>query len=166
MPPKDTTPQPTDAEREAMLAWTRALLHAQILAHSGDPGRVVLRRLSHAEYNNTIRDLTGIDFTPTREFPADGAAGEGFTNAGDGLVMNSVLLVKYLAAAKEIAAHLVLTPEGFRFSRAKTRRDWTDEAIARLKAAYAEADQGTDGGKPEIARYLRFARPARGAPRG
>ena len=43
----------------------------------GDPGPVVLRRLSNAEYNYTISDLTGLDLDPTREFPIDGAAGEG-----------------------------------------------------------------------------------------
>src|SRR5262249_54578013 len=40
-------------------------------------------------------------------------------------------------AAKDIAAHAVLLPDGFRLSPAKTRRDWTDEAVARLRAAYA-----------------------------
>ena len=44
-----------------------------------------LRRLSNAEFDYTIRDLTGVDLKPTREFPADGAAGEGFTNAAEAL---------------------------------------------------------------------------------
>src|SRR6185436_8944825 len=97
------------------------------------PGRVVVRRLSNAEFNNTVRDLTGIDLDPTKDFPADGAAGEGFTNAGDALVTSPTLLAKYLNAAKEIAAHAVLLPDGFRFSSSKTQRDWTDEATAALR---------------------------------
>ena len=51
--------------------------------------------------------------------------------------MSPTLLTKYLNAAKDIAAHAVLLPDGFRFSPAKTRRDWTDESVARLRAFYA-----------------------------
>ena len=84
MPPKEK-PQPTAEEKKRLLAWVRRFLDAEARAHSGDPGRVPLRRLSNAEYNYTIRDLTGVDLQPAREFPADGAAGEGFTNAAEAL---------------------------------------------------------------------------------
>ena len=87
MPPKKS-PQPSAEERTAIAAWSRAMLDAEARARAGDPGRVVVRRLSNAEYNNTVRDLTGFDLEPARDFPADGAAGEGFTNAGDALVMS------------------------------------------------------------------------------
>src|SRR5262249_58472627 len=98
------------------VAWVRAMLDTEARARAGDPGRVVVRRLSNAEYNNTVRDLTGVDLQPARDFPVDGAAGEGFTNAGDALVTSPTLLNKYLTAAKEIAAHAVLLSDGFRFS--------------------------------------------------
>src|SRR6476469_1183934 len=108
------------------------------LAGAGDPGPVVLRRLSNAEYTYTIRDLTGVDLQPAREFPADGAAGEGFTNAAEALSdISPALFAKYLNAAKAIADHAVLLPDGFRFSPADTRRDWTDEATAALRRFYA-----------------------------
>jgi hypothetical protein len=136
MPPKKS-PQPTPEERRTIAAWARAMLDVEARARAGDPGRVVVRRLSNAEYNNTIRDLTGVDLEPARDFPADGAAGEGFTNAGDALVMSPTLLGKYLNAAKEIAGHVVLLPDGFRFSPSKTQRDWTDEALAELRAFFA-----------------------------
>ena len=132
MPPKKSL-QPTAAEKGTLTAWVRAMLDAEARARSGDPGRVVVRRLSNAELNNTIRDLTGVDLEPARDFPADGAAGEGFTNAGDALVTSPTLLAKYLAAAKEVAAHAVLLPDGFRFSPSKTQRDWTDEATSALR---------------------------------
>ncbi len=145
MPPKKK-PQPTADERAALAAWTRAMLDAEARASAGDPGRVVVRRLSNAELDHTIRDLTGVDLDPARDFPADGAAGEGFTNAGDALVTSPALLAKYLASAKEVAAHLVLLPDGFRFSPAKTRRDWTDEAVAALQDVYKP--YGKDGALP------------------
>src|SRR5437870_13694870 len=102
------------------------------LAHAGDPGPVVLRRLSNAEYTYTLRDLTGVDaLDPAREFPVDGAAGEGFTNTGNALVMSPALVTKYLDAAKDVASHAVLLPDGFRFSPHSTRQDWTNERLTR-----------------------------------
>ena len=66
----------TAAERKRLIAWVGAFLDREARARTGDPGRVPLRRLSNAEYDCTIRDMTGVDLRPTREFPADGAAGE------------------------------------------------------------------------------------------
>ncbi|HLY76190.1 MAG TPA: DUF1592 domain-containing protein, partial [Planctomycetota bacterium] len=132
MPPKKS-PQPSAEERSTITSWVRAMLDVEARARAGDPGRVVVRRLSNAELNNTIRDLTGVDLEPARDFPADGAAGEGFTNSGDALVTSPTLLGKYLSAAKEVAGHAVLLPDGFRFSTSKTQRDWTDEATAALR---------------------------------
>ena len=132
MPPKKA-PQPTAGERQRLAAWVRGVLAAEARARAGDPGRVVVRRLSNAEYENTVRDLTGLDLRPAHDFPADGAAGEGFTNVGDALVTSPTTLARYLAAAKETAAHAVPLPEGFRFSPAKTARDWTDRGGRRAE---------------------------------
>ncbi|HTU16490.1 MAG TPA: DUF1592 domain-containing protein [Gemmataceae bacterium] len=137
MPPQKSR-QPSAEDRRRLLAWTRKMLAVEARTKGGDPGRVVVRRLSNTEYNNTLRDLTSVDLQPARDFPIDGAAGEGFTNAGDALATSATLLNKYLSAAKDIAAHAVLLPDGFRFSRAKTRRDWTDEVRNELRAFYAE----------------------------
>jgi len=137
MPPKGK-PQPTAEEKKQLLGWIRSFLDAEAKARAGDPGDVPLRRLSNAEYDNTIRDLTGVDLRPTREFPADGAAGEGFTNAAEALSdVSPALLTKYVNAAKEIADHAVFLRDGIRFSAGKTHRDWTDESIARLRQFYA-----------------------------
>src|SRR5262249_45063646 len=83
---------------------------------AGDPGIVLARRLSNAEYDYTIRDLTGVDIRPAREFPIDPANEAGFDNSGESLVMSPALLKKYLAAARLIADHVVLKPEGFVFA--------------------------------------------------
>src|SRR4051812_2920811 len=146
MPPKEK-PQPTAEERKRLVAWARGFLDAEARTRAGDPGHVPLRRLSNAEYDATVRDLTGVDLRPAREFPADGAAGEGFTNAAEGLAeMSPTLLNKYLTAAKGIADHAVLLPDGFRFLTGKTRRDWTDESLAELRKLFAEYT--TDGRLP------------------
>ena len=104
MPPADAE-QPTVDERARMQRWVGDYLAIEAQAHAGDPGRVILRRLSNAEYTHTLRDLTGVEtFDPAREFPADGAAGEGFTNTGGALVMSPALLNKYLDSAKDVAS--------------------------------------------------------------
>jgi hypothetical protein len=137
MPPRDK-PQPTAEERMRLVSWTRGFLDAEARARTGDPGRTLLRRLSNAEYDATIRDLTGVDLRPAREFPVDGAGGEGFTNAGESLgEISPALLSRYMAAAKEISNHAVLLPEGFRFSPSTNRRDWTEAATESLKKFYA-----------------------------
>ena len=126
------------AERSAIRGWVRACLDAEAAANAGDPGAVVMRRLTNVEYDNSVRDLTGVDLRPAREFPADAAAGEGFTNVGDALVMSPSMLDKYLAAAKGIAAHAVLLPDGFRFSEKTTRPDWSEEILTEIKRLYRE----------------------------
>ena len=130
MPPKKA-PQPSPERRQRLRGWVADYLKAEAFASAGDPGPVVLRRLGNAEYTYTLLDLTGVDLQPAREFPVDGAAGEGFTNTGNALVMSPALLSKYLDAGKKIADHAVLLPDGIRFSPGATRRDWTDEILAR-----------------------------------
>ena len=145
MPPEGK-PQPTVEERKQLIAWVRGFLDAEALARAGDPGPVLLRRLNNAEYTYTIRDLTGVDLDPAKEFPADGAAGEGFTNTGSGQAMSPALVQKYFDAGKEIAAHAVLLPDGFRFSRSTTRSDWTKETLAGIREIYRRHVETTDLG--------------------
>ncbi len=115
MPPKPV-PQPSDAARQQVIAWIKAVRMDQARRNAGDPGVVLARRLSNAEYNNTIRDLTGVDMQPTREFPVDPANPDGFDNSGESLSMSPALLKKYLQAAREVGDHMVLTPDGFDFA--------------------------------------------------
>ncbi len=161
MPPRGAK-QPSAAERERLQGWVHRYLKVEARASAGDPGPVVLRRLSNSEYTYTVRDLTNLgSLEPTREFPVDGAAGEGFMNTGSSLVMSPSLLTKYLDAGKEIASHAVLLPDGFRFSTRTTRRDWTDEAVGAIKAFYAQfADVE---GKIPLERYLAATLEERGA---
>ncbi len=171
MPPPDSE-QPSAAERESLDAWLKAFLAAEARAHAGDPGRVVLRRLNNAEYTHTIRDLAGVEsLDPAGEFPADGGAGEGFTNTGQSLVMSPSLVDKYLDAAKRVAAHTVLLPDSIAFSAGDSRRDFADDWLGRIKAFYGryagrlaaaqstvkdgvKLDMGTEGFLP-VERYVR-----------
>ena len=71
------------ARKLALLTeWIKSALKADDCGRTFDPGRVTIRRLNRAEYNNTIRDLIGIDFHPADDFPSDDV-GYGFDNIGD-----------------------------------------------------------------------------------
>ncbi len=136
MPPRDE-PQPTREESQRLRNWVRDYLLYEARQAAGDPGQVVLRRLSNAEYTYTLRDLTAVpELDPAREFPVDGAAGEGFTNTGDALVMSPSLVQKYLDAAKQVAEHAMLLPDGFRFTKNVTRRDRIDDLLEQVRGFY------------------------------
>ncbi|HBJ35918.1 MAG TPA: hypothetical protein DDZ51_14455 [Planctomycetaceae bacterium] len=136
MPPKDKPPL-TQSEKTILLQWIERFLDEAALETAGDPGSVILRRLSNAEYTHSIRDLTGVtSLEPAREFPADGAAGEGFTNASAALVMSPTMLNKYLDAAKAISKHVVLVPSGIEFSPSVSASDWANERLAAIRAFY------------------------------
>ena len=115
MPPK-VAPQPPAGVRQQVIDWVRSVRLTESRKNDGDPGPVMVRRLSNAEYNNSIRDLTGVDMRPTREFPVDPANTAGFDNSGESLTMSPALLNKYLQAAREVSDHMVLTPDGFDFA--------------------------------------------------
>ena len=100
MPPGDSE-QPTPEERQRIVAWLDRIPCESIARGRVHPGRVTIRRLNRAEYNNTIRDLFGVDFKPADDFPSDDV-GYGFDNIGDVLSLPPLLLEKYLAAAEKI----------------------------------------------------------------
>ena len=109
MPPDDK-PQPSDADRRAFLDSARAVFANYDRSAKPDPGRVTLRRLNRSEYNNTVRDLIGLDLQPAADFPGDDV-GYGFDNIGDVLSLSPVLMERYLDAAQAIAEQAMpLTP--------------------------------------------------------
>lgn len=109
MPPADKDPL-EDAERELLLGWLETKILAVNCNGPKDPGRVTIRRLNRAEYNNTVKDLLGIDFKPADDFPADDV-GYGFDNIGDVLTLPPLLFEKYLAAADKIVKAAIVDPD-------------------------------------------------------
>ena len=115
MPPAKAK-QPSKELRAKLLATIQQLLDQEARKLAGDPGVVLPRRLSNAEYDYTIRDLTGVDIQPAKSFPVDPASGEGFNNTGEALRMSPSLFKKYYAAAEQVADHLLIKPSGFEFA--------------------------------------------------
>jgi hypothetical protein len=106
MPP-EKKPRPSAEQIAKLETWIKSDVF-QIDPQNPDPGRVTVRRLNRAEYRNTIRDLTGVDYDTTQEFPPDDS-GHGFDNIADVLTLPPMLLEKYLDAAKEIVTRAVPT---------------------------------------------------------
>jgi hypothetical protein len=112
MPPDDHDRQPSDPERAALTDELQAVLKKMAAGdYPRSPGRPTVRRLNRTEYANTVRDLFGVDFQAGRDFPADGAGGEGFDNVGDSLFLQPSLMEKYLAAAKRIIGKIYADPK-------------------------------------------------------
>ena len=119
MPPKGA-PRPDAAELKAVIGWIeREFERADRLAKP-DPGRVTARRLNRAEYNNTVRDLLGVNFRPADDFPQDDS-GYGFDNIGDVLSLSPVLMEKYLNAAEKIARTAIFGVQQLKPSLARLR---------------------------------------------
>ncbi len=106
MPPSDSD-QPSMPDSEAFIARIEAIFEHANRTAKPDPGRVTVRRLNKVEYKNTVRDLLGVDFNPTENFPADDV-GHGFDNIGDVLTMSPLLMERYLEAAEAIATRVIL----------------------------------------------------------
>ena len=110
MPPAGL-PAPTKAQRDTLAGWIQTT--ASIAACSlHDPGHVTLRRLNRAEYNNTVRDLCGVDIHPADAFPNDDT-GYGFDNIGDVLSISPLLMEKYISAAEKVAHAAFENPDNF-----------------------------------------------------
>jgi hypothetical protein len=91
MPPK-SKPRPPANEVRALADWIRGGMGTTAA------GRVVLRRLNRVEYQNTVRDLLGVEVDLKELLPVDTSA-HGFDNIGEALHVSSFLMERYLEAA-------------------------------------------------------------------
>ncbi|MEI6873058.1 MAG: DUF1587 domain-containing protein, partial [Verrucomicrobiota bacterium] len=161
MPPEESKALPT-SEREDFLRWIDASLDAAALANAGDPGPVTLRRLTNAEFDYSIRDLTGVPFQLGKDFVPDGGGGEGFSNIGDALFVSPQQLDKVFAAARKIADHATIMPgSGIRFSPqrvgVRSPAKFKSDAEAVMSVWYQKVSMAMlpkDGEDLQVAKYI------------
>ncbi len=97
MPPEDE-PQPKPEETARVVDWiTKQMVAAELVRRDG---AIVLRRMNRTEYQNAIRDLTGVDFDVSA-FPQDPPAG-GFDNNAKALTISPLHLELYLEMAGDV----------------------------------------------------------------
>jgi hypothetical protein len=104
MPPRDH-PRPAEREFKAAIAALESALDAHAAAHP-NPGRTEsFRRLTRAEYQNTIRDLLALDINADSLLPPDESS-HGFDNITvSGL--SPALLNRHVSAAQKISRQAV-----------------------------------------------------------
>ncbi len=137
MPPKGF-PRPDADELKTVIGWLEAEFDRADRTAKPDPGRVTARRLNRAEYNNTVRDLLGVNFKPADDFPQDDS-GYGFDNIGDVLSLSPVLMEKYLTAAETVARTAVFGAEALK-PRVERLRPPTGRIKSTTKPLLADYD--------------------------
>ena len=99
-------------EEKLLLSWIgrlaelsadeRSAAIASGLSHAGGPHHGVMRRLTHSQYNNTVRDLLGDRTQPANQFPPEDFI-RGFKNQAEGQSVPPLLAEAYGAAAEKLA---------------------------------------------------------------
>ncbi len=159
MPPEGRK-QPSIEQRRQFVRWARSVAKksddckqlASDRTMNFYKGHVMSRRLSRTEYNNSIRDLIGLDLRPADRFPSDGSGGEGFDNNGDALFTSAIHVEKYLDAAEYVLS-TVFKPSAGDMTR------FSSKALAAARARLMIAAPRPDLTPHEAARRIvaRFA---------
>jgi cytochrome c5 len=143
MPP-DGNPLPPADEMLEVVKWIRHQFDEADRKAPPNPGRVTMRRLNRAEYNNTIRDLIGVDFQPAADFPSDDV-GYGFDNIGDVLSLPPLLMEKYLAAAERITGEAIVVDRTVRPRRQRIELETLRRSNRSRKGTVVLASNGDAG---------------------
>ena len=139
MPPKDK-PRPQESDVKRIIEWiTEQVAEAQRV-QDATQGRVVLRRLSRAEYQNTVRDLLGVEVDLNDLLPVESPS-EGFDNSAAALHVSSFLMENYLEAADRVLDAAIAS--GSRPHTIKKRFDIRDEKTVKpTGSVYRHVDDG------------------------
>ena len=163
------------AEEKLLLQWVQRLAGltpeeiaaaAKLVAGSGSDQRHALsvRRLTHSQYNNAVRDLVGELSRPADQFPPEDYI-HGFKNQIHGQSTSPLLMEAYSAAAEKVATNafrggdqndlLPCKPSGpadeacarefvASFGRRAFRRPLTDQEIERYSALALQMARAED----------------------
>ncbi len=108
MPPEDEA-QPSKAERAALVAWIDGAL--QMARTRARPKNGGARRLTVAQYRNTLRDLLGMEEDLTGVLPPDGVSKDGFVNNGHAMLLSPLLVETYFEIAERALDLAIVDPQ-------------------------------------------------------
>ncbi len=98
MPPENE-PQPTAEQRKLLTEW---IMRAMTAARSRpSPKNGSVRRLTVAQYRNTLRELLGLQEDLTDALPPDGISKDGFANNGQTMVLSPLQVESYFDIAEK-----------------------------------------------------------------
>ncbi|MGE0756856.1 MAG: DUF1592 domain-containing protein [Pirellulaceae bacterium] len=138
MPPVGK-PRPSAADARALIDWIEGQLATADSARHAVQGRAIMRRLTLAEYQNTVRDLLGVHVDVKDVLPDDSVSG-GFATNAESLSFSSYLLDGYLAAANRVLdAAMAAEP---RPTTVRKRSELKNESATRRHGVYRHLDDG------------------------
>jgi hypothetical protein len=132
MPPAGM-PRPDKSTYSSFATYLETALDLSAAANP-NPGRPAIHRLNRAEYANAIRDLLALDIDSESLLPSDDSS-NGFDNIADVLSVSTVLLERYLSAARKIAglaigdAAILPVTETYSVPKYLTQNDRVSEAL-------------------------------------
>lgn len=165
MPPRGEQ-RLTEEENETLIKTINEILYSSLNANN--PGRVVIRRLSHTEYQNSIFHLVGVSYDASAKFPADGSGGAGFDNFAGSLFITPLKMERYFEAAEEVldktyASETLwrkLVPVSYRKSFWRKIGDWFAGIFSKVDRSEGAIRAATDVIVPFASRaYRRFLEP-------
>ncbi len=117
MPPAEM-PHPSMEEVQQIVGWIENDFLTAQCSQKMSSAAVVTRRMNRQEYNNTLRDLIGLDLGLANDFPSDDI-GFGFDNIGSALNISPIHIEKYLDAAERAMQAAIVLPDAEPYSPAE-----------------------------------------------
>ena len=123
MPPAKEV-KPDAGQIKAVTRWIRNGLHDNVEKSANIEPGMTTRRLTNFEYQNTMRDLLGIDLKIIEDLPEDPVKPYHFNNTSEFMLLGPEQIDRYLEIARRTLASAIVDPA--RPETYKTRREWDD----------------------------------------
>ncbi|HIE68729.1 MAG TPA: DUF1592 domain-containing protein, partial [Planctomycetes bacterium] len=121
MPPEGE-PQPDAGTRKAVAQWIETGLRRYVAKARKVATTPTTRRLTNAEYQNTMRDLLGFELHLTKNLPEDPNRPYQFNNTAEFMLMGMEQLDRYKENARRAMASAIVDPAPPKIHR--TKRSW------------------------------------------
>lgn len=108
MPPEDAR-QPTAEERKRLVEWIERGIRVARLRPV--PKNGLIRRLTVAQYRNTLRELLLLEEDLTEVLPPDAVSRDGFVNNKETLQLSPLLLEAYMDIAEKALQQCIVDPK-------------------------------------------------------
>ena len=150
MPP-EAEPQPPRSARRAVTDWIDNGLRTYIKQARTQAPATTARRLTNFEYENTMRDLLGIDLKLIQDLPQDPLKPYHFNNTAEFMRLGPEQLDRYLEIARRALASAIVDPE--KPKTHKSRQEWDSQEsnkgfgkrLKRNEIAIQNSRRGTPG---------------------
>ena len=150
MPPEDEA-QPDEAERQAVTHWIDNGLRSYVEKASKQAPATTVRRLTNFEYENTMRDLLGVDLNLIQDLPKDPLKPYHFNNTAEFMLLGPEQVDRYLEVARRALASAIVDPE--RPETHTSRQEWDSgesnkgfaKSLQRNEIAIQNSRRGTPG---------------------